>query len=54
MLKKIVNRIPFLKDVPIIANVDFGHTSPKITIPLGGKVLIKEQDGKTKFIFKKF
>ena len=25
-----------LKNIPIIANVDFGHTSPILTIPLGG------------------
>ena len=25
-----------LKDMPVIANVDFGHTSPILTIPLGG------------------
>ena len=25
-----------LKDIPVIANVDFGHTSPILTIPLGG------------------
>lgn len=27
-----------LKLVPIIANVDFGHTTPQITFPIGGKV----------------
>ena len=25
-----------LKNIPVIANVDFGHTSPILTIPLGG------------------
>jgi len=25
-----------LKDIPIVTNVDFGHTNPMITIPIGG------------------
>ena len=27
-----------LKNLPVIANVDFGHTSPIITFPIGGEV----------------
>lgn len=30
-----------LKGIPIIANVDFGHTDPRITFPIGGKVSIE-------------
>ncbi len=37
-LAEIVKRQPELKDIPILANVDFGHTTPMITIPIGGKV----------------
>ena len=29
-----------VKDVPIIMNVDFGHTDPKIVLPLGGRMKI--------------
>jgi muramoyltetrapeptide carboxypeptidase len=29
-----------LKDIPIIANVDFGHTDPIISFPIGGKISI--------------
>ncbi len=29
---------PELRGLPIIANVDFGHTSPMMTFPLGGEV----------------
>ncbi len=29
-----------LKNIPVIANVDFGHTSPILTIPLGGYAII--------------
>jgi muramoyltetrapeptide carboxypeptidase len=30
-----------LEDIPIIANVDFGHTNPMITFPIGGYCEIK-------------
>jgi muramoyltetrapeptide carboxypeptidase len=30
-----------LRDLPIIANVDFGHTTPLITFPIGGRARIK-------------
>ncbi|MFH0830606.1 MAG: microcin C7 resistance protein MccF-like protein [Parcubacteria group bacterium] len=32
----IMNKKALLKDMPVIANVDFGHTEPKITFPIGG------------------
>lgn len=35
-LEFILNAKPELKDMPILANVDFGHSSPLLTIPLGG------------------
>ncbi|PYE51173.1 S66 family peptidase [Deinococcus yavapaiensis] len=28
------------EDLPIVANMDFGHTSPQLTLPLGAKVVI--------------
>ena len=45
-LEFIINTKEELKNIPVIANVDFGHTSPILTIPLGGKAIIK--DGKFK------
>lgn len=35
-LEFILNTKPELKDMPILANVDFGHSAPLLTIPLGG------------------
>ena len=35
-LKLIIESKQELKNVPIIANVDFGHTMPMITFPIGG------------------
>jgi len=32
---------PELDQIPVIANVDFGHTNPMITYPIGGKATIK-------------
>ena len=37
-LIKIIKNKAELKNIPVIANVDFGHTSPIITIPIGGDV----------------
>lgn len=45
-LEYIVRAIPQLKRLPIIANMDFGHTTPIATLPLGGRCTIK--DGKIK------
>ncbi len=39
-LVKIIKSKIELKNIPIIANVDFGHTSPMITFPIGGEVSI--------------
>ena len=36
MLEFIINNKPELSNIPVIANVDFGHTTPILTIPLGG------------------
>ena len=35
-LKKILSTKKELKDIPIIADVDFGHVNPRITFPVGG------------------
>lgn len=40
-LEKIIETKSELKEIPVIANVDFGHTDPKITFPIGGEVKIK-------------
>lgn len=40
-LEKIIQNNPKLKDLPVIANVDFGHTNPIFTFPIGGICNIK-------------
>jgi muramoyltetrapeptide carboxypeptidase LdcA involved in peptidoglycan recycling len=39
-LKKILSTKKELQEIPIISNIDFGHTSPIITYPIGGKINI--------------
>ena len=41
LLKKIIKSKKELDKLPVIANVDFGHTDPKINFPIGGQVEIK-------------
>lgn len=36
LLAEIVNRQPLRPDTPVVANLDFGHTSPLLTFPVGG------------------
>lgn len=36
LLEQIVSCQPVLADVPVLANADFGHTSPLVTFPTGG------------------
>lgn len=38
LLIKIIKSKTELNNIPVIANVDFGHTDPKITFPIGGTV----------------
>jgi muramoyltetrapeptide carboxypeptidase len=46
LLTHMVAALPHLSEVPVIANVDFGHTDPMITFPIGGTVEIAaEIDG---------
>lgn len=39
-LIKIIKTKKELDNIPVIAGVDFGHTNPQITFPIGGKVKI--------------
>ncbi len=37
LLTAIVQAVPALRGVPVVANADFGHTEPLITFPIGGE-----------------
>lgn len=46
LLTKIIKTKKELNNLPTIANVDFGHTQPLLTIPIGGesKLVVKSSD----------
>ncbi len=44
LLKKIISTKKELKNIPVVANVDFGHTTPIITFPVGGTCKIVAND----------
>jgi len=48
ILIKIIKTKKELDNLPVIANVDFGHTSPMITFPVGGEVNLEAENGKIK------
>lgn len=40
LLSKIIKTKKELSKIPVISGVDFGHTDPKITFPVGGEVIV--------------
>lgn len=45
-LNKLILKNPYFKDIPIITDLDFGHTTPRITFPIGGYAELNvEKDG---------
>jgi muramoyltetrapeptide carboxypeptidase LdcA involved in peptidoglycan recycling len=53
-LKYIIETKKELSHIPIISDVDFGHTTPQITLPIGGKISMKALDGKISIKILKF
>ena len=41
ILQQIVERQPVLAGVPVLANVDIGHTNPLATLPIGGHIEVE-------------
>lgn len=44
LLEQILHRQELLIGLPVMANVDFGHTSPLATLPVGGQVEVVTGD----------
>ena len=40
LLEQIIARQDRLAGLPVLANVDFGHTDPRITFPIGGRAAL--------------
>ncbi|MDP2918481.1 MAG: LD-carboxypeptidase [bacterium] len=47
-LTKIIKTKKELDNLPIVANIDFGHTDPKITFPIGGRARLNAIAGNIK------
>lgn len=39
-VEQTVASLPWLKGIPVLANVDFGHTTPLLTFPIGGRAQV--------------
>jgi muramoyltetrapeptide carboxypeptidase len=44
-MSAMIKNIPALASLPVIANCDFGHTTPILTLPIGGHGRIRVSDG---------
>jgi len=50
LLEQIIKTKKELDGLPVIAGVDFGHTDPKITFPVGGEVKIVVKDNESSIV----
>jgi muramoyltetrapeptide carboxypeptidase LdcA involved in peptidoglycan recycling len=53
LLQKIICSKKELRDLPILANLDFGHTSPMFPFPIGGKVEMKAWNSRSSLVFQR-
>jgi muramoyltetrapeptide carboxypeptidase len=53
ILTSIINTKKELDNIPVIGNVDFGHSDPRITFPVGGEVYLGTTDDKLELIIPK-
>jgi muramoyltetrapeptide carboxypeptidase len=53
LLQKIVDSKKELKDMPVIAEADFGHTLPLFTFPIGGDVRLESKPAAVKLTLTK-
>jgi muramoyltetrapeptide carboxypeptidase len=50
-LKHYLEISKLFQQIPILANLDFGHTSPKFTIPVGGTAIVSTISGQERIKF---
>lgn len=53
MLVSLINDLLSDSEIPVMANLDFGHTDPKITFPIGGQVYGIVKKGASRIIITK-
>lgn len=51
ILEKIILTKPELRSIPVVANFDFGHTTPIFTFPIGGTVRLSCEDQNNSRLF---
>ena len=49
---KMIKNKPELKDIPVIAGADFGHTTPIFTFPIGGMANLKAKGNEIQLLIK--
>lgn len=49
---KLIKNKPELRDIPVIAGADFGHTTPIFTFPIGGHAKLEALHGKIRLLIK--
>jgi len=49
-LAALVGGIPALRHLPVIGNCDFGHTTPVLTLPIGGRCKLEVSEGKASIV----
>jgi muramoyltetrapeptide carboxypeptidase LdcA involved in peptidoglycan recycling len=49
LLWQIIKSKPDLSPIPIVANANFGHTTPQFTFPIGGKGVLAAEANKVSF-----
>lgn len=53
LLKKIISSKKELKELPVVAEVDFGHTLPLFTFPIGGNIKLESKPSGVKLTLTK-
>jgi muramoyltetrapeptide carboxypeptidase LdcA involved in peptidoglycan recycling len=49
-LVRLIQDIPALARLPVLANCDFGHTTPVVTLPIGGRCRLRVREGKSEIL----
>ncbi|KAB8126659.1 LD-carboxypeptidase [Gracilibacillus oryzae] len=49
-LRFILGKHPLLMSIPVLYDVDFGHTQPSITFPIGGRVILDSSQKQIKLV----
>ena len=52
MIADLVDSLPIPSAIPVLANLDFGHTNPLITFPIGGEMAIQSSQETAKILIK--